>query len=198
MIEEIIQREWEFLQETQNIDGRASCQDNFELFHLYRKSQFMTFTKELLENYLQDMKDYKRIGLNPISLKYAYMMESNDPQGYANIEQYVPKVNQETNGIIEEIVAIELTMMEQFEKLYPAISYASRNTYSSSDSEDETSFETYLRGELKTYSKKTLVSYAYMVLDASSQDKNLVLLIRENTVKMYGYQSLEQAEEKLK
>lgn len=32
MIEEIIQREWDFFQKVQHIDGRASCQDDFETF----------------------------------------------------------------------------------------------------------------------------------------------------------------------
>lgn len=197
MIEEIIDIEWEFFQNTIHVEGRASCQDNKELFCLYRKSQFLTFSEELLESYLSDLKEYRTIGLNPIMLKYAYMMESNDPQGYQEIENQLPIIGEQQKEIIEEIVSMELEMMKEFVQAYPNISGASRNTYSSSDDQDNTSFETYLRGELKTYSGKTLYLYGKLILDTLHANENLVTKTREHTVLLYGYTSLEDAENKM-
>ena len=49
IIEEIIQREWDFFQHVQHIDGRASCQDDFETFEKQRTAQFLVYTPELLQ-----------------------------------------------------------------------------------------------------------------------------------------------------
>lgn len=43
MVDEIVQLEWDFFQQVHHIDGRASCQDDFETFYLQRKSQFEAF-----------------------------------------------------------------------------------------------------------------------------------------------------------
>ena len=71
MIEEIIQREWEFFQDVHNIGGRASCQDDYETFFLQRRGQFAVFFPEVNASYLQDLKDAKARGQNPIMEKYA-------------------------------------------------------------------------------------------------------------------------------
>lgn len=60
-----------------------------------------------------------------------------------------------------------------------------------------TSFETYLRGELLTYSQSTLNLYAEHVKRQHAQGVNMSVQIMENTAMMYGYSSAVEAEASL-
>lgn len=197
MIKEIIQREWDFFQHVSNIGGRASCQNDFETFYLQRKGQFEVFYPEVNESYLQDLKLYKEIGRNPIMEKYGYMMESTDPEYYKTIKDQLPARTDEQMAIIDSICQIEVAMREVFDLQYPHLSHLARNTHSSQDQQENTSFETYLRGELSTYSPQTLYLYGKMVADMYQKGQNMILMIQEKTVQAYGYQSLADAETKM-
>ena len=59
-----------------------------------------------------------------------------------------------------------------------------------------TSFETYLRGELGTYSEDTLRAYARMIDDLQQEDRNLTTETMAHTARLYGYASLDEAERK--
>ena len=88
-------------------------------------------------------------------------------------------------------------MKEEFHDKYPRLASRSRLIHTYEDTKEQTSFETYLRGELSTYSPKTLYLYGQMLTKMIHQKRNIVLLIQEQTVQAYGYSSLEEAEEKL-
>lgn len=197
MIEEIIQREWDFFQEVHNIGGRASCQDNFETFYLQRKGQFEVFYPEVNESYLKDLKLYKEIGRNPIMEKYAYMMESTDKDYYDTIKDQLPERSEEQMDIINTICRIEVAMREVFDQQYPRLSSLARDTHTGDDQQENTSFETYLRGELSTYSPETLYLYGRMIANMYQNDQNMILMIQEKTVQAYGYRSLDDAEAKM-
>lgn len=197
MIEEIIKREWDFFQKVENIGGRASCQNDFETFFLQRKGQFEVFYPEVNASYLKDLKLYQDIGRNPIMEKYAYMMESTDPDYYQTIKEHLPPRSQEQMDIINSICSIEVSMREVFNETYPKLSQNARMTYTQDDTKERTSFETYLRGELSTYSFDTLYLYGKMLTDMLKKKQNIVFLIQEKTVQGYGYQSLNDAESKL-
>ena len=187
MIEEIIHLEWDFFGHVHNIGGRASCQDDFETFYIQRTAQYQVFYQDVLESYLNDLKVYKEIGRNPIEEKYVRMMESNDPMNYMKIKDYLIELDEDQKRLIEMIVSIEITMREEVNKQYPHITSLARDTYSSSDRLDNTSFETYLRGELSTYSPHTLYLYGKMILDMVRKNENMILRILENTAKAYDY-----------
>lgn len=197
MIEEIIQREWDFFQEVHNIGGRASCQDNFETFYLQRKGQFEVFYPEVNESYLKDLKLYKETGRNPIMEKYAYMMESTDKAYYDTIKDQLPVRSEEQMAIINTICQIEVAMREVFDQQYPRLSSLARDTHSGDDQQENTSFETYLRGELSTYSPETLYLYGRMIANMYQNGQNMILMIQEKTVQAYGYRSLDDAEAKM-
>ena len=72
-----------------------------------------------------------------------------------------------------------------------------RRIHTTEDTLWDTSYETYLRGELGTYSDRTLELYGRFVVELARRDLNLAYLIMENTAKLYGYQSLEEAEANL-
>ena len=197
MIEEIIQREWDFFQEVHNIGGRASCQDNFETFYLQRKGQFEVFYPEVNESYLKNLKLYKEIGRNPIIEKYAYMMESTDKDYYDTIKDQLPERSEEQMDIINTICRIEVAMREVFDQQYPRLSSLARDTHTGDDQQENTSFETYLRGELSTYSPETLYLYGRMIANMYQNGQNMILMIQEKTVQAYGYHSLDDAEAKM-
>jgi len=67
----------------------------------------------------------------------------------------------------------------------------------SEDDIDRTSFETYLRGELSTYSLSTLALLARFIINRSDTGQNLSLLYLENIARGYGYESAASAEETL-
>lgn len=198
MIEEIIEREWEFFQKIQNIGGRASCQDDFDTFYLQRKSQFEVFSTELLQSYLFDLKEAKNHGRNMIMEKYAYMMESTDPAYFLKIQNQLPVIDSSQRELIDFICQIQVSMREEFNQKYPCLAYNARETHTYEDQKDETSFETYLRGELMTYSSQTLYLYGQMLVEKMKNNRNLIIEIMEKTVISYGYASLEEAEIKMK
>lgn len=198
MIKEIIEREWEFFQKVQNIGGRASCQDDFDTFYLQRKSQFEVFSTELLQSYLLDLKEAKNQGRNMIMEKYAYMMESTDPAYFLKIQNQLPVIDSSQRELIDFICQIEVSMREEFNQKYPCLAYNARETHTYEDQKDETSFETYLRGELMTYSSQTLYLYGQMLVEKMKNNQNLIIEIMEKTVISYGYASLEEAEIKIK
>jgi len=45
MVDEIVQLEWDFFQQVHHIDGRASCQDDFETFIYKEKVSLKLFIK---------------------------------------------------------------------------------------------------------------------------------------------------------
>ncbi len=89
-------------------------------------------------------------------------------------------------------------MMEDYAEKYPRLAAGNRAIRAAEATPGETSFETYLRGELHTYSEDTLLLYRDMIRSLKAQGVNMSLLIMEANVKAYGYQSLEDAEKRLK
>ena len=61
---------------------------------------------------------------------------------------------------------------------------------------DNTSYETYLKGELSTYSEELLKMYAEFIIKLAREGKNLARITIENTAHLQGYTSLEEAEQK--
>ncbi len=198
MIKEIIELEFDFMGKVQHSEGRASCQDNYEMFSKYRNAQFSVYNNEVLESYLNDLLQYKEIGYNPIMLKYARMMESSDYDEYKQIEEFLPVIDEQSLELINQVVAIEVVMKEEFAKMYPTINSQTRISYTDDDQVGDVSFETYLRAELSTYSPKTLYLYAKMLHEMMIKKENMVINIQEKTVLLFGFNSLLDAEEKLK
>lgn len=192
MIEDIINKEWQFFQEVHHIDGYASCQEDFSTFYIMRASQFEVWNQELLTSYLEDLKLYEKKHINPIYQKYGIMMASNDPVAYQEIKDTLLSIPKDKQQIIEEIIRIQLRWKEAFNDSYPKLAKQSRLIYSNQDTKEETSFETYLRGELSTYLDQTLYLYGKMILSYLQSNQNITTLIMENTVKHYQYDSLQQ------
>ena len=136
-------------------------------------------------------------GWNLITEKYGRMMESTAPDRFDEIKDQFPYLAEEKKVIIDEIVKIQVAWMEEFATEYPYMAGNSRVIHTSEDTPFSTSFETYLRGEMRTYSDQTLDLYGRFIVSYLQAGKNLTKDIMTNTALLYGYDSLEKAEELL-
>ena len=187
--------EFQAFDQVQNEGGRAECQDDFDTFRLMRISQYLTWTEEMQEQYIREFEENLAVGRNLIEEKYARMMESTAPEEYAALADRLPVCSEEKKQIIEQIVALQVEWMEEFRQRYPRLAFAARSIHTSEDTPWNTSYETYLRGELLTYSDTLLVLYGRFVAELAAKGQNLAELTISNTVHLYGYGSLEEAEE---
>lgn len=193
----IVELEWEmFTGVNDRTAPKASCQEDARTFIIMRSSQARAWTCELRDSYYDDLLAARDSGRNLMTEKYARMMESTNPDQYAAFADRIPPVDEETLGLIEEIVDQHLNWKRETLEKYPKITGRGRVFYTKDDTPYSTSFETYLRGELKTYSPKSVALYHDMVSQLAGQKVNLEEEYLRNTVEMYGYESLEQAEAK--
>ncbi|MBE5876657.1 MAG: DUF4125 family protein [Lachnospiraceae bacterium] len=191
---EIAKAEFEAFDKVQNEGGRASCQNNWKTFKIMRMSQYKTWTEEMLLQYLYEFKANLAIGRNLIEEKYARMMESTAPEKYAEFADKLPVIPQEKRAIIEEIVQLQVKWMEAFAAKYPKLADNARYIHTSEDMPYDTSYETYLRGELGTYSDKLLALYGRYVVNCATAGENLAQKIMANTIEYYGYLNFEEAQ----
>ena len=196
--EQLIRTEWELFQNVQNEGGRAACQDDPETFFLMRRSQFTPWPEELVDSYRKDLDRATAQGRNPLAEKYAWMMERTSPRQFAALRSRLPELSDEILEEIRQIVPIQMGWMAEYRQKYPVLASGNRALSSSQDTEEDTSFETYLQGELKTYSLPTLRRYHRFLNQLRQEGKNLTLLIMTATVRAYGYASLEEAERRLR
>lgn len=196
-VEKIVALEWKQFDKVENEGGRADCQNNWNTFSIMRKSQYLTWTEELLASFYQDLMEAEEKGWNLITEKYARMMESTAPEKYAGLEKDLPKRSEERVAIQEEIIKIQVGWMEEFADKYPKMAGNARSIHTSEDTPYNTSYETYLRGELGTYSEETLILYGRFIVSVQQAGKNLAYEIMNQTALLYGYESVEDAEEKL-
>lgn len=197
LIKKIIETEWKQFDAVQNQGGRASCQDDHVTFEIMRKSQFLVWPDEALESYYDDICKAEENHWNLITEKYARMMERTDPEQYATLKDKLPQLSEARLKDQDEIVEIEVQWMENFAFHYPLMAGNSRSIRKDTDSRYNTSYETYLLGELCTYSDKTFKLYQQFILEKKEKNENIVWTINENTAKLYGYKSLKDAEDTL-
>ena len=197
LVEKIILLEWEAFDKVHNQGGRASCQDDYATFSIMRRSQYMLWPRTMLKSFINDFVEANKLGWNIITEKYGRMEESTAPEEYAKIKDGLPEVSDEKRAIVEAIVEIQVGMMEEFAKSYPKAAGEARSIHTSEDSPFNTSYETYLRGELLTYSDDTLKMYGQFVVENAQNGNNIARMTMENSAKMYGYESIDALESKL-
>lgn len=193
----IVEYEWAAFDKTQNAGGRANCQDDWQTFSIMRRSQYYSWPMELLQTVYADFVEADKNGRNVISEKYGYMMESTFPGEFEKIKSLLPPVDEDKKEIIENIVSIQVAMMEDFAEKYPHLAGNARSIHTSEDTPYLTSYETYLRGELKTYHPDSLSMYGRFVAILAANGENIAKKTMNMTAFLYGYESLEKAEERL-
>ena len=194
LVKKVVRLEFEAFDKVQNEGGRASCQNNWPTFSIMRKSQYLTWTREMLMQYFYDFNREYRLGHNLITEKYGRMMESTAPEKYAEFKDQFPEISAEKKAVIEQIVRIQMEMVEALALEYPGVVKNARSLHTYEDNPEDTSYETYLRGEISVYSDKMLQLYGRYVAGAAQRGENLAHRIMENTAKLYGYRDLEEFE----
>lgn len=194
LVEQIAKLEFEAFDKVQNVGGRAYCQNDWATFSIMRRSQYLTWNRTMLLQYLYDFDREYRKGHNLITEKYGRMMESTAPEEYERIKMHFPVLTEEKKAIIEQIVQLQVAWMEEFAKQYPYLADNARSVRSGEDNLYNTSYETYLRGEISTYSDKMLELYGRYVVEHARENQNLAFEIMENSVHLYGYADLDSAE----
>ena len=196
-ISQIVAKEWAMFDQVQNAGGRASCQNNPREFEINRRSQLVTWPKEALESYYYDLDLAARTGRNLLTEKYAHMMESTYPTEYAQFADQLPQPSNGTMQQINEMVAIHLAWQREAEQQYPNLRAKGRPLTTAEDSPYQTSFETYLRSEYKTYSATTIALLYDYTLATKNAGNNLALATLAYTMNEYGFPSLEVANKAL-
>lgn len=197
LVDRIVTLEWTAFDKVENEGGRAGCQDDINTFTIMRKSQYLSWPRELLISFYDDFLEANEKGWNLITEKYGRMMESTAPDRYNAIVDSLPYCSKQKKAIVEQIAAIQVEWMEAFAAEYPGMAGNARTIRSTTDNLYNTSYETYLRGELLTYSDRTLGLYGKWIVSLKQNNMNLAKSIMTNTALLYGYESLEQAENAL-
>ena len=95
---------------------------------------------------------------------------------------------------IESILRIYMKWENVANRAYPRLRGRGHPARTSLDNAEQVSVETYLYGELKTYSARTLCLLLAYVQQMESEGHNLVLENLTYMVHSYGYKDLETAE----
>lgn len=199
MIEEIIASEWRMFDLVQNIGQRASCQDDYDTFRAMRLSQLETWTEDVLLTYWSDHQAANLRGINLIERKYAYMMRYTAPDYYSeNLAPYLPKQSEEKGNAIDRIMTIYSAWYKVARVRWPNFVSRGRPADEEESCGGMTSVDVYMRGELLSYSIDTVKAFLNMAEEKSAAGENMVAAIYENTARLYGYDSLNDAEERLK
>lgn len=193
--EEVVAHEWAQFQRVANDGGPADCQGDWPTFHQMRLSQFLTWPLPLLTSYAGDLDAADARGANLLTEKYARMMVSTEPERYAReLAPHLPMLGAVRLARQEAVIAVQLGWARELRAAFPRLGRAMRLLTTSQDTLVETSFETYLRGELSTYSGATFARYEAFVEELVAAGENLTTATLGWTVRLGGYADLDEAE----
>jgi hypothetical protein len=189
----IIRLEWAMFQAINQGKVRAACQDDFETFLVMRYAQFDVWPPEALTPYLDSLVQAANSGQNTVALKYIYMMESTDPDGYRDFQSTLPDLADENRTVIGEIMGQLMPQTKALAAQYPRIFHNSRPIETVGE-DSWPSIETYQRCELMTYPLETLHALKAAIEADAAFGKPYPEQVLENTVRCYGFDSLDAAE----
>ena len=160
-----------------------------------RLAQFLTWDDAMRASYYEELTEAESVGWNLLTEKYARMIRYTAPAQYAALCNRLPVISEPKERLVEKIVAIQLKWQEDYARRYPRVARGSRPTDHSADADYVTSFETYLRCELYTYSERTLRAYLSHAEELARRGGNMTIQNLEYMAKLYGFSSLQEMEE---
>lgn len=197
LIKEIIDREWEMFSVLKNTGGIAECQNNKPEFIIMRSGQWDNLPDKILESYKQDLIDAKEFGRNLLEEKYIRMMEYSAPSEFEGVKHLLPNISNGSLTLIKQIEKIYLNWGDEFESKFPKFSKLCRPLRSSGDIPERASVQTYLIGELSSYSTRTVLFYYDYVKQCVEKGINLIYVTHTDVVKKKGFNSIEEVESAL-
>lgn len=138
--------------------GPNQCLEHPQAFKLHRKAQFSIFSTKTLKSYLKDLKRARKHNQNLMTYKYARM------------DKLIPRAND--SRLVAEVGGIMIEWQLQLEDKYPEIMRRARPVTSEQNNSLETSFATYLKAELETYSEQTLDLLHQDLIKLKAEGKN--------------------------
>ena len=162
-------------------DGEYSCRQHPDSFRLHRSVQFSIWSDDTLASYLHDLERADKEKRNLMTVKYARM------------DDLIPREN--FNPLIDAIADIQYQWQTEMFKQYPNVMAGARPLSEESDTPSRTSFETYLKGELETYSDNTLALLHRDLGALAEKGMNGSKMVYERLVREMGYSSLDEVEE---
>jgi len=164
-------------------DGESPCRQYPDGFKFHRRLQFSVWSEGTLASYRKDLIRARNNGENLMTIKYARMQGLLPPRN--------------ANPLIDAIVGMKMKWQADMICRYPAIMDAARPLAEASGDEAITSFETYARGELETYSDTTLSSLYEDMRTMQAKGINASEKIYRLQAQLSGFDSLETAEAKM-
>ncbi len=178
LIRLIVEIEWDMFQQVKSAVF-APCQLQPAVFKRIRESVYETWSEEALQSCRIDFEEAQQEGKNLLTEKYARM------------DDLISAIRE--NPCIEQIVITETQWQDEIRCTYPAL--YNRVCRSTNPYNDGRNFSIYLKGELQTYSDRTIELYYQEVIKALKRNENLALKSLEILVKKGGYRDLAHAEE---
>ena len=197
IIERIVELEWPMFREV-NGDTRADCQENYPMFVNMRTSQFSAWNEEALLAYEEDLLAAEKEQHNLLRDKYIHMMASTEPEGYLHFLPELPPVSEEKKELVEKIWQLMLPQTVELRRKYPNVGKLGRPLLASQERNGYASVETYEKGELMTYSEKTLRALLAWIETQAAAGVSVAAQIQEKGILSVGYASMEEAEEDAK
>ena len=179
-INQILDRELEMFMAVKTYQY-AACRDDPDSFRTMRTAQFSVWSQETLARYSLDLKIAAQQNRNLMTLKYARM------------DNLIPPLN--NNPLIDNIVDILITWQKEMTDKYPNLIKRGR-PLEDDDTSPTTSFTTYMRCELETYSDQTLANLLEDIRGFRERCENMTEKIYEFMVKGLGYRSIEEADKR--
>lgn len=180
LITDVVSNEWEMFTNTNNIGRRSSCQDQKGNFIASRAAYWNMFDEQVLSSYLNDLSNAKSNKINLAAQKYGYMMESTDPDYFKSIKHLLVPVSDKKLKLVDSIMLIYMKWEESL--ISSSLDNKNRVLYKQYDSKYNTSVETYMRGELTSYSEETLslilAQFLKNVSDGENPVKNYLLTLK--------------------
>lgn len=172
IIEEITQIEYAMFDAVQGLDGRAACQDDRATFYLMRRCHYDIFSSLLLYGVLEEFQEAQRQGRNLIAEKYGYMMAESDPAYYAtHLQDRLPAISPVKAAALADLQRIFESFYQSLVQEVPSVARFGRVQETS---RYEVSAATYLVGELKTWSLKSLYQALEEMRAAAQEGRNPV------------------------
>lgn len=191
---EIIEIEWQMFQKVNEHGPRAECQNNRKTFEGMRRGQFEAWSQNVRESYAADLAAAVSVGRNLVQEKYIRMMKWTSPHQYHALEPYLPVLTQQQCDLAKEINQLLVAQAENVFMQFPHVAAHGRPLHQVQARPFDTSVEVYQLGELLTYSENTLLRLREHILAQAADGVSLFRQSFENSLKFYGWTSLEEAE----